>query len=354
MGAQTAVAPPKVKPVETFRGDFTYSNSPQAIRRFPFPFPKDDYMYSVNIEPHDGTPEGTVYAPAFDIDEHYLSEMADRRIVLDEDPKRCQVLPYMMEAQWDALELLMTSLAADYPDYFSLSRDGDTWTWENRLLDIRDSFTFKDADTLPYEPFEYITRQVQGDFTLHGQRNSMLYMDGGMITGQADWSLDFDLGMDFYEWHGPVPRAHEMGVFERALKFLLTLKVGGPVRRLNWTMTVNPRMDTSPENYHKWGIDRASVTPDNVAEIAHLRVELQSLWRLPRSNAILFSIRTYLLGMDELVTVPKWARRFHRVLRDLPDELADYKGFIGYRPVVLDYLSRFDDGKPTSAGTLAD
>lgn len=354
MSEQATVAAPRVKPVETFRGDFTYSNSREAIRRFPFPFHRDDYMYSVNIEPHDGTPPGTAYAPAFDIDEHYLSEMAERRTVLEEDPKRCQVLPYMMEAQWDTLELMMTSLAADYPEHFSLTCEGDTWTWENRLLDIRDTFTFKDADTLPLEPFEYITRQVQGDFTLHGQRNDMLYMDGGMVTCQADWSLDFDLGMNFYEWHGPVPRAHEMGVFERALKYLLTLKVGSPIRRLNWTMTVNPRMDTSPENYDKWGIDRSTITPDNVGELAHLRVELQSLWRLPRSNAILFSIRCYLISMEELATVPKWARRFHRVLRDLPEDLADYKGFIGFRPTVLDYLAPFDDGRETSPGGTPD
>ena len=27
---------------ETFRGDFTYANSPEGIRRFPFPFDRDD------------------------------------------------------------------------------------------------------------------------------------------------------------------------------------------------------------------------------------------------------------------------------------------------------------------------
>ena len=26
-----------------------------------------------------------------------------------------------------------------------------------------------------------------------------------MVTTQADWSLDFDVGMTFKEWHGPVP-----------------------------------------------------------------------------------------------------------------------------------------------------
>ena len=37
---------------ETFRDDYTFRNSREAIRRFPFPFAEDEYMYSVNIEQH--------------------------------------------------------------------------------------------------------------------------------------------------------------------------------------------------------------------------------------------------------------------------------------------------------------
>ena len=69
---------------------------------------------------------------------------------------------------------------------------------------------------------EYITRQAQGDFCIVDQRDNNLWMDAGMVTTQADWSLDFDIGMNFMEWHGPVPLAHQIGVFDRALKFLLT------------------------------------------------------------------------------------------------------------------------------------
>ena len=143
-------------------------------------------------------------------------------------------------------------------------------------------------------------------------------------------------------------------MFDRALKFLLNLQVGRPVRRLNWTMTINSRLDTSPENYHKWGIDRTTVTPENVGNKVHLRVELQGLWRLPRSNAILFSIRCYLIKMQELATVPKWGRRLPRVLATLPDELADYKGLTRYRQMTIDWLNKFDDGAPTSPGGAPD
>lgn len=339
---------------ETFRDDFTFSNSPESIRRFPFPFHEDKYMYAVNIEPHMPGPVGTVYEHPIDIDEHYVSEMRDRALVLDSDRGRCQALPHMMIAQWDMLELLMVSMAGSYPEHFTLERDGDRWHWINRPLGIDQKFTFGDHTTLPYEPMEYIGRQCQGDFSIQDQRDGQLYMDAGIITTQADWSLDFDIGMNFFEWHAPVPLAHEKGIFTRALKFLTNIQQGQPARRLNWTMTINPRLDTSPENFHKWGTDRLTVTPENVGNKVHLRVELQSFWRLPRSNALVFPIRCYLIKMEELVAQPKWARRFHRVLRDLPDELADYKGLTRYRPTVVEWLSKYDDGAPTSPGFSPD
>jgi hypothetical protein len=339
---------------ETFRDDFSFRNSPAAVRRFPFPFHEDSYMYSVNMEPHVKGAAGSAFESLIDVDEHYISEMKDRAKVLKEDPLRCQALPHMMTAQWDTLELLMEQQAAGYPEHFSLTKDGDNWHWINKPLGIDQKFVFGDASTLSSEPMEYITRQAQGDFCIVDQRDNNLWMDAGIATTQADWSLDFDIGMNFMEWHGPVPLAHQIGVFERALKFLLNLQQGKPVRRLNWTMTINPRLDTSPENYPKWGPDRAAVTPENVGSKVHLRCELQSLWRLPRSNAILFVIRCYLIKMDEVATVPKWGRRLPRVLRSLPPELVDYKGLTRYRQTTIDWLSKFDDGAPTSPGIFPD
>jgi hypothetical protein len=92
---------------ETFRKDYTFRNSPAAIKRFPFPFPEDSYMYSVNMEPHVPGPKGSVFEHMFDVDEHYVAEMRDRAMVLRDDPLRCQSLPHMTLAGWDLLELIM-------------------------------------------------------------------------------------------------------------------------------------------------------------------------------------------------------------------------------------------------------
>ena len=339
---------------ETFRDDFTFKNSPETVLRAPFPFDKDEYMYAVNMELHRDGKKGTAFEQPIDVDEHYLSEMHDRALVLDEDPLRCQSLPHMTLAGWDTLELLMVSKAESYPDLFSLTRDGDNWHWINRPMKIDQKFVFGDETTLPYGPLEYITRQAQGDFCVLDERESNLWMDAGMITTQADWSLDFDIGMNFFEWHAPVPLAHEKGIFKRALKYLLAIQQSNPARRLNWTMTVNPRLDTSPEHYHQWGPENTHITPENVADKLFLRIELQSFWRLPRSNGMLFPIRCYMLSMRDLTTVPKWAKRFHRVLKTLPPEIASYKGLDNFRDIAIDYLSEFDDGKETSAGPFPD
>ncbi|BFM48222.1 DUF3445 domain-containing protein [Marinomonas sp. THO17] len=330
------------KPIQTFRDDFSYTNSSDAIKRFPFPFPDDTYRYSVNIEPHlpkEG--KGSAYEFFYDVDEHYLSEMAERDLVLRKRPSSCLMLPHMDLACWDLIDVSMTHLAKDYPEYFTLAKNDDQWCWENKLLKIKDEFVFGDSSSLPMPPMEYIGRQVQGDLVLMDQRDQNLFMDAGILTCPADWSLAFDVGMSFAEWHGPVPFVHSEGIIERALKFLISIPQGQATRRLNWTLTVNPRMDVSPETYPEWGPDRLTVTPDNIAEKVFLRVELQVFDRMPRSNALMMNIRTYLMNMQDLVTNPVWAKRLYHVMKTLPPELVEYKGLTRYHPMLVDWLAKY-------------
>ena len=312
------------------------SNSPEAIKNFPFPFKSDSYMYSVNIQP-------VTNEALFDVDEHYHAEIEERDRILQADKsRRYFAFPHMKDAQWDALEIIMQDLANYYPESFTLTQEGDRWTWENKKLKLKDTFTFLDESTLPYEPFEYISRQVQEDIILLDQREGDLFLDAGILTFPASWSLDFDAGMRFEEFHGPVPRAHEMGVFKKAKAFLMRVEIGKPWTRLNWTMTVNRRLDTSLDTYAEWGKDRNTVTLENCGEKVHLRVEVQRFIRLPRSNGLMFPIHTYMISLEELLTNPVWTKRLYEVLKNLPPDLVEYKGLSSYYDTVLTWLSQFD------------
>jgi dimethylamine monooxygenase subunit A len=326
------------------------STADPLLRGFPFPFADDRYRYSTNIEPARTpvfTPAGQWGGAVLDIDTEYRTELRERAAILAADPTRGTVLPHMRGAAWDTMLTLMRELAVTYPDTIRLTREGDRWAWENRILGLRADFVYGDDATLPSEPLHYIASQVQEDIVLLDQRDGALYGDAGVVTFAADWSFGFDVGMSFLEIHGPVPRIRQERVIVRAHEFLKRLQPHQPYRRTNWTMTIGRRLDVSTERYYEWGPDRETIKHvDDVAfaRLVHLRVEVQHLIRLPESGAILFLIRTYMLPLEKLATVETWRRRAAAVLAELPADTADYKGIIKYKDRAASWLAAHGEG----------
>ncbi|KJF24422.1 DUF3445 domain-containing protein [Rhodococcus sp. AD45-ID] len=317
---------------------------PTRIANFPFPFAKDSYRYSTNVEPA-GTPARTAAGEwgkhTIEIDENYHHELAERTRILASDASRYQSLPHMMPAQWDAMISIMRMLAESYPDSMSLERDGTAWIWRNGLLDTEQRFVVGDLGTLPIDPLRFATNQIQEDVVLLDQREGQLWGDAGVVTFAADWSLRFDVGMSFLQIHGPVPRVHAEGIVSRAQSFLMRLEPGERYRRTNWTLTVDGKLDTSTETYPQWGPDRTSLARgplEDVGDRLFLRVEVQHLIRLANSGSIMFLIRSYLLPLRDIASVPVWAQRLHAVLDDLPEDMADYKGITKTRGPAMEWL----------------
>ncbi len=333
-----------MKPAESFREPFSVANSDESILRFPFPFRDDQFGYAMGMELHGRKGATAAFDAVFDVDEHYLGEVAERELVLQGDVSRCQVPDFMGEAAWESLALVMEALAKDFPAQFALERDGDAWRWRNWLLGVDQKFVFGEDGTLPCGALEYITRQAQGDFALLQERDGAILLQGGMVTAAAGWSFAGNLGKSFHHIHAPVPLVRQTGLVDRAQSFMARLTPARPARRLGWGITAGPRLDISAENEAVWALDKSRVTADDVGQSLWLRVELQSFFRLPRSQAILFGIRTYMLRLDEVARVRRWAARLHRVLRTVHPEVVAYKGLQHVLPLMLDFLAPLDDG----------
>jgi hypothetical protein len=321
-----------------------------VIERFPFPFTSGTFKYSTNVEPALRkviTAAGAWGGTVIDVGPHsYRDELTLRRRILTDDPGRCAVLPHMRPAAWDVLLYVLGELAADHPDVMKFERDGTRCHWRNDLLGVEERFAVGDEDSLPVgEPLRFAGEQVQEDLVLLDQREDALWVDAGLVTFAADWSLEFDVGMAFQEIHGPVPPSvHEQGVFTRAEQFIMRLPYGQAYRRTNWSMTAGHTLDTSTENAPSWTPERErmiaeiALDPDRLGERLHLRVEVQHVVRLAPSGAVLFLIRTHLLALRELARVPQWRRDFASVLAGLPDDVADYKGLTRYRQAAVEWL----------------
>ncbi|MBV6754954.1 heme-dependent oxidative N-demethylase family protein [Rhodococcus opacus] len=328
------------------------TSTDSRIARFPFPFPRDQYRYSTNVEPA-GNPATTVAGSwgdtRLEIDSRYHEELAERERILTADPSRHQCLPHMVPAAWDAMLTLMRTLAAEYPDTMALERRGDSWFWRNDLLGIEHTFVFGDLATLPAPPLVYICGQIQEDVVLLDQREGQLWGDAGLVTFAADWSFGFDVGMSFLEIHGPVPRVHSEKIITRAHNFLMRLEPGQSYRRTNWTLTVDGKLDTSTETYPEWGKDRRTLADgplDEVGDRLFLRTEVQHLIRLAHSGAVMFLIRTHLLPLRDVASVPEWGARLYKVLEDLPVDMAEYKGISRTREPGMRWLAAQGNVEP--------
>jgi alpha-1,2-mannosyltransferase len=60
--------------------------------------------------------------------------------------------------------------------------------------------------------------------------------------------------------------------------------------------------------------------------------------RLPRTGAILFTIRTYFLPIVEIAEEPGVPGRLASAIRSWPDDVAHYKGKKAHEDVLLKYL----------------
>lgn len=311
----------------------------EALEKFPYPFKEDTYRYSNNSVLME-RPISVEITPS------YKEELMLKRSLLNSNPERCyQSLPHTLRAQWEMVELVIEHLTGEYPEYFAVDKTGNNWTFENKILGEEHSFTFGDDKSLAYQPLDFIGRHVQEDLILMMQRDDDLFLDAGQLCFPANWSLAFNVGMNFKEIHSPIPGFNEEGLDERILRFLLGLEAGNPWERKNWSLMAGNRLDTSLETFDKWGKERKAVTAENAGELVYLRVEVQKLFRLPRSHGILFTIHTHLLSLEELTSKREWLEQFYNILMELPPHIVEYKGIALYKKSVLDYLkARLESG----------
>lgn len=326
------------------------STYPRDVASYPFPLSADTYRISANVEPAAvarTTAAGSWGGHVLHVGDDHDDVLARRREILTREPGRFVAAPHARAASWDALLYLAGRLAAEYPDRYALDRDGDRYRFDGPGGTRK--FTFGDDASLPSHPLRFAGEHVTEDVVVLGARDDRLWLDAGLVTFASVWSLAFDAGMTFRELHGPVPGNGPGGVFDRAERFLLTLRPGQAYRRLNWGLQADDRLDMSLDSWASWMPNRRDPTPGSRI---HLRTEVQHLIRLPLTGSVLFLIGVRPLPLERVALVPEWSRRLLAVLETLPPEVAEYKELDALGALAVEYLraAHGSSWRPTGDG----
>ncbi|KAL4946757.1 hypothetical protein BDV06DRAFT_217914 [Aspergillus oleicola] len=161
------------------------------------------------------------------------------------------------------------------------------------------------------EPFEHhplavVGLLVQDDvYVLKKGVRDLYYLRGVFLACPSGWRVQQRIGWPLHQIHDDVPI------------FFLNLRPGKAIQRNN--LFIQPVGGI----FHVVPFDKQPRCTSY--EQVHIRTELQSLQRLPRSQANIFTVRTYLTPLTDLRKEPEQLEALWDHVRNFPDDTAEYK-----------------------------
>ena len=262
-----------------------------------------------------------------EIDDRYPAEMAERRDLLA--TRHAEVFaaePGSEAARAEVLAVLAALLPRRYPEWFT--RDGAIL--RNRLSDEA-----WDVANPAHDPLELAGRLVQEDLCLIDTAGTAPVLSAAILCAPSRWRLHEKIGRPLADVHGPVPLYAER-LSSAVDRFMGALRPGKLAERLNWSIVDDGAL------FQLGGKHRAerdpAITPENAATRLFLRVERQTLIRLPTSGGVLFAIHVHSYPLSRVLAAGA-AGRLAAAVRALPDVLGRYKSMPVFREALLACLA---------------
>jgi len=195
--------------------------------------------------------------------------------------------------------------------------------------ELRDAVAAHTGEALPDDPspLGQVGRMVQEDFCLLEQHapDEEYRLTAAILCFPSRWSLAEKIGHPLTMIHGPVPDYTD-DLARRVNRLFDGVRAGKPLWRANWT--VHP---TSELHQPSGTWRQAEDGP------LHIRVERQTFLRLPRSQAVVFGIRTHIDPLEAL-TLPE-AKALRAALAPLNADEIEYRGGVDLHRATLDALA---------------
>lgn len=265
-------------------------------------------------------------------DEDLAEQLAlKRELVAEHDELVLRAEPDTQEAQQEVLDLLANYLPHRHPDLYRL---------EGGMMNVAGIDTGICDDRLI--PLHRAGLLVQDDLIVMRRGDDGWRIAAGFLAFPSAWRLSEKFGRVMDEIHAPVPGfqagSRNAGLINRMFDNLSPERL---VVRWNWSVNwrhalYHPESQSAPER---------NLVP---VERSVIRVERQTLRKLPRSGDILFTIRIYLDPVATIMAQPNavaLASSMADQLEALTMDEADYKGLVERRKELVAHLRR---GLPAS------
>ena len=293
---------------------------------------------------------GTLDHQVFQIDSNFCHYRAEKLKARDERIyKYYQTYDLSPGTEYDICRFIIHRLVMEHPDFFYLKERNDgielNCRLTNELLQFNSDMqlltTLGTAQKIksPYiSGLDALACQIQEDLAIINR----LPDNGNWISAlhlcfPNHWSAEEKIGKDFIYIHHPVPGIESIN--KKAQPLVNAMINRGPYVRFAWGLGTDTYLNHHPLPpieipYEQWTGRLYNKQDPHL----FLRVERQTIWGFPDSNAALFTIRTYFTDCTEIKRDPEQCLKLSEAINSMSSEALSYKGIIKYKEQILDWL----------------
>ena len=261
------------------------------------------------------------------IDDDYVQDLAEKhRLLRDERGQVFVELESSRAAQAEARKRVIETLLTHYADEFELNGSQFCVRATGEEFDL----------TEPHTPaLEVAARCTQEDLVVMEERPEGWCLTAASVCFPTRWDLPTQLGLPMTAIHERVPGYQEQ-LNASSNRFFDGMKAGLVFKRGNWSLMDDPAL-FQPSGKMQTR-ERSDLDASNAGEKIWLRVEHQTLQRLPATGAILFGIRIHRTRLDAVAEMPDAARTLLASIDTMDADMQLYKSLALVRGAATAYL----------------
>ena len=258
-----------------------------------------------------------------EIDDKFKNEINLKKSLLSS--KKKEVLQSSSDSQ-AAQEELLELITNHLEEYHS-----DKYDFDGKIIHVK--ATKESIDLLSKElvPIETASLLVQEDLILMNPRGDKFYLEAASLSAPSHWSLTDKFSKNLMNIHEGVPSYKEK-IGNRVNQIFNKLPTDKILERLNWSLFDSPNLFQPVRNTTHVKIKK------KIVEELYLRVERQTIRKLPVHGSIVFTIRVH---VDPLLSISKnhdLLNGLDLAIKNLPQEMKDYKSINKIEEEVLTWI----------------
>ena len=211
-------------------------------------------------------------APWFLVDESYAAQMAHRGRLLTD--RRADVVA-TDGADAAIVQAMLDEVLAHLPNGFTVS-ESEVICPDGRHVPMDRS-----------DPFGTLGQIVQDDICLLEKRGDEHVLTGAVLCFPASWRLREKIGRPLTHIHIPV-QSYSADIARRVQRLFDGVRPSQPLWRFNALWYTDPEL-------HQPRAENEPRAVTDPGDAPYLRSERQVLWRVPDTEAVLFTIHTFVL-----------------------------------------------------------